>query len=200
MESDFMSGKNAGKILGVHTRTLYNWERSGKIKAIRTPGGQRMYNIREFLGQHGDYLKNIPEEKTKTNRIKICYCRVSSSSQKDDLLRQINTMREKYPNHKIISDIGSGINMNRLGLKKIVHLAIQGNLEELVVLYKDRLACFGYELLEHLILTYSKGKIVVENAKEDTTPESEIVDDVLQIMNVYVAKINGNRRWQNSKI
>ena len=81
-----------------------------------------------------------------------------------------------------------------------MHLAIQGNLEELVVLYKDRLARFGYELLEHLILTYSKGKIVVENAKEDTTPESEIVDDVLQIMNVYVAKINGNRRWKNSKI
>ena len=200
MESDFMSGKNAGKILGVHTRTLYNWERSGKIKAIRTPGGQRMYNIREFLGQHGDYLKNVPEEQTKSNRIKVCYCRVSSSGQKDDLLRQINTMREKYPTHKIISDIGSGINMNRLGLKKIVHLAIQGNLEELVVLYKDRLARFGYELLEHLILTYSKGKIIVENAKEDTTPESEIVDDVLQIMNVYVAKINGNRRWKNSKI
>ena len=48
----------------------------------------------------------------------MCYCRVSSSSQKDDLLRQTNTMREKYPTHKIISDIGSGINMNRLGLKK----------------------------------------------------------------------------------
>ena len=59
-------------------------------------------------------------------KIKICYCRVSSYDQKEDLDRQILYLTEKYPEHEIIKDIGSGINFKRKGLLKIVNLAIEG--------------------------------------------------------------------------
>ena len=47
----------------------------------------------------------------------ICYCRVSSENQKDDLERQVKYMKEKYPDYLIIKDVGSGINFNRKGYK-----------------------------------------------------------------------------------
>ena len=124
----------------------------------------------------------------------ICYVRVSSIGQKDDLDRQKNIMKKQYPNHIMIEDIGSGLNLNKRGIRKIIKLAIDGKVNELVVLYKDRLTRFGYELIEDLIKEYSKGKIIIVNKKENQPPEEELAFDVLQLMNVYVAKMNGLRR------
>jgi len=92
----------------------------------------------------------------------------------------------------MIEDIGSGLNLNKRGIRKIIKLAIDGKVNELVVLYKDRLTRFGYELIEDLIKEYSKGKIIIVNKKENQPPEEELAFDVLQ--NVYVAKMNGLRR------
>ena len=58
--------------------------------------------------------------------------------------------------------------------KKIVKLAIAGKIEELVIMHKDRLASFGYELIEDLIKEYSGGKIIIVNKKKDITPEEEM--------------------------
>jgi predicted site-specific integrase-resolvase len=41
--------------------------------------------------------------------------------------------------------------MNRKGLRKIIDYAIIGEIEEIVVVYKDRLTRYGYELIEYLI-------------------------------------------------
>ena len=59
---------------------------------------------------------------------------------------------------------------------------------------------FGYDLLEHIIKKYSNGKIIIMEEKEDMEPEEEIVKDVLQIMNVFVAKINGRRKYKSREI
>ena len=60
-----------------------------------------------------------------------------------------------HPKHLLIEDIGSGLNFNRRGLRKIIKYAINGQLEELVVAYKDRLARFGFELIEDLIRRFN---------------------------------------------
>ena len=133
------------------------------------------------------------------NRIKICYARVSSIGQKDDLTRQKEVLTEMYPTHKLIEDIGSGINLTKRGLLKIIELAINGKIEELVIVHKDRLARFGYELIEYLITKYSNGKIIIMNKQETMEPEEEMVKDVLQIMNVFVAKMNGRRKYNIKK-
>ena len=108
-------------------------------------------------------------------------------------------MENRYPNIKIIQDIGSGINFNRKGLLKIIDLAIEGKINKLIVAYKDRLTRFGYELIEHLINKYSNGEIIVINKNEEIEPEEEMVKDVLQIMNVFTAKMNGLRKYKNNK-
>ena len=197
---DYIGGKDASKILGVHQRTLYLWEQKGKIETVRTPGGKRLYNVKKYL-QMNQNIESVSDVtmKSPNKKYKICYVRVSTNNQKDDLVRQKNMMKEKYPNYKIIEDIGSGINFNRRGLNKILDIAIAGNLEVLVVAHKDRLARLGYELVERLIEEYSQGKIIILNKKEDETPEEELVKDVLQIMNVYVAKLNGLRKYKKSK-
>lgn len=193
--NNFVSGKKASEKLGVHQRTLYQWEKKGKIETVRTPGNQRLYNIEKFLG----YQK---EEKCleTTARKKIIYVRVSSYGQKDDLERQKKYMLKRYPKHLLIEDIGSGVNLNRRGLRKIIDWAIQGNIEEVIVAYKDRLARFGFELIEDLIKEYSNGKIIILNNEDNKEPEFEVVKDMLQVMNIFVAKMNGLRKYKNIEV
>lgn len=177
------------KVVKVHYQTLYKMEQRGDIEVIRSKGGHRMYNLNKYLRDNNMF--NDQKEK-------ICYCRVSSRKQKGDLKRQVSLMERKYPDHRIIQDIGSGLNMERKGLKEIIELAIDGKVKEIVVTYKDRLARFGYELIEWIVTKYSKGEIIVINRKEEETPEEEITRDILQIMNVYVAKINGRRKHKKN--
>jgi len=105
-------------------------------------------------------------------------------------------MKNKYPPNEITKDIGSGINYKRKGLLEIINMGIKGKIEEVIVAYKDRMTRFGYELIEYIISKYSDGKIRIENIEEEQTPQEEIVKDIMAIMNVYVAKINGLRKYK----
>ena len=78
-------------------------------------------------------------------------------------------------------------------------MAINGKINQLVIAYKDRLTRYGFELIEEIITKYSNGKIIILNKKQDTDPEEELVKDVMAIMNVYVAKMNGLRRYKNKE-
>jgi len=198
-KDSYLGGREASEKLGIHQRTLYQWERKGWIETIRTDGNKRLYNVDKYLnnkkcGNKVDCEKNLEEVDKIKEKLKLSYVRVSSNGQKEDLERQKQQMLNLYPNHIMIEDIGSGINLNKRGIRKIIKLAIEGRIEELVVLYKDRLTRFGFELIEDLIKEYSNGKIVVVNNKE-MKPEEEMVYDVLQIMNVFTAKMNGLRKY-----
>lgn len=198
---NYIGGKHASKILGVHQRTLYQWDIKKKIDTIRTPGGKRLYNVEKYLKQQ-ECIKNgkIFEENNVDNiKMNIIYARVSSKGQSEDLERQKKLLIEKYPNHTLIEDIGSGMNLNKRGIRKIIDYAIAGKINEVVVAYKDRLARFGFELIESLIKKYSNGTIIILNKQKDMTPQEEIAYDVLQIMNIFTAKINGSRKYEKKK-
>jgi predicted site-specific integrase-resolvase len=150
-------------------------------------GENTLYNVNKYLRE-----KNVLYKE----RVKICYCRVSSNKQKEDLERQIKYMKEKFPTHTIIQDIGSGINYKRKGLQELMEKAINSEIEELVIAYKDRLTRFGYEMIEWLIKKYSNGKITIINKEEEETPVEELTKDIVSIMNVYVAKVNGLRKYK----
>ena len=160
---EYVGGKEASRILGVHQRTLYIWEDKKLIDTIRTPGGKRMYNVNKYINNNKDHLKINVNNENINNKHNICYIRVSSISQKDDLERQRQVMLKKYPRYEIIEDIGFDLNLNKRGIKKIIKLGIEGKINELVIAYKDRLTRFGYELIEEIIKEYSKGKIIVIN-------------------------------------
>ena len=200
---EFIGGKEASKILGVHQRTLYQWEEKGEIETIRTSGNKRLYNVKKYLASKikvDNLCDNLNDLDTNNEKLNICYVRVSSQNQKDDLERQKLLMKTKYPNYIIIEDIGSDLNFNKRGINKIIHLGITGKINELVVAYKDRLTRFGFELIEEIITKYSNGKITILNKTEEISHEEELVKDMMAIMNVYVAKMNGLRRYKNKEI
>lgn len=131
---------------------------------------------------------------SKKDRRDIIYARVSTRGQKDNLERQVQYLREKYPNHQLITDIASGINFERKGIKAILELAFKGELNEVVVAYKDRLTRFGFEHFQYLFKTLSNAKIVVLD-KQECSPESELSEDIISIITVFSAKINGRKNY-----
>jgi len=182
-----MTRSEASKALNVHYHTLYKMAKENKIETIKI-NKNSLFNVKKFLDDKG-IIKN------KNKRL-ICYCRVSSQKQKEDLKNQIEYMKKNYPYHEIITDIASGLNYERPGLQKILKMAMDGEVEEVVIAYKDRLTRFGYEMIEWIIKEKSGGKIKILNNNEESTPMEEVSKDILSIMNVYVAKINGLRKYK----
>jgi predicted site-specific integrase-resolvase len=200
-KNKYYSPKETSKKLGVHFQTLRNWEKEGKIECVRSPGGKRFYDLSNFLKK---YEINETETKTETEknsiinnfkRKKICYCRVSSNSQKIELENQIKYMSLKYPEYELLYDIGSGINFNRTNFKKILNYAIKNELESLVISYKDRLCRIAYELIENILKEYSNCEIIIEN-NEEKSPEEELIDDMLQIVTVFSSRLYGIRSYK----
>jgi predicted site-specific integrase-resolvase len=200
----YVGTKYAIKILGISGSTLLKLEELNKIEVIKTIGGHRKYNVQKYINDNKKESNPISEKENKNNtninikKINICYVRVSTVGQKSDLEHQKAYMIQKYPTFELIYDIGSGLNFNRKGLRKIIKLGIEGKINKLVIAYKDRLTRFGFELIEDLIKEYSNGTIIIENEKEEKEPKEELVDDVLQILNVYTAKMNGFRKYKNT--
>jgi len=197
-KNEFVGGKEASSILGVHQRTLYQWETKKKIETIRTPGGKRLYNVQKFISENQEYVKTngISNNIINNEKKNICYVRVSSVNQSNDLERQKEVMKKLFPKYEIIEDIGSGLNLNKRGIRRIIKMAIEGKINELVIAYRDRLTRFGYDLIENIIKEYSNGRITVLNKQKALKPEEELVSDVMALMNVYVAKMNGLRRYK----
>jgi predicted site-specific integrase-resolvase len=184
MISTYQSTKNTCLKLGVCKKTLHNWTNEGKIDFIRTEGGWRKYNVDKYLKQN-----------TLDKKIKVCYCRVSSYDQKEDLSKQIMYLTNKYPSYEIIKDIGSGINFKRKGLLKLISYAIENKLGEVVVTYEDRLCRIGYDLIEYIFKTYSNATVIIEN-QEFKPHTQEITEDLIEIITVYSSKIYGSRSYK----
>jgi putative resolvase len=184
----FLTRREATKILKIHFNTLYKMAENKEIETT-TIGKQQVYNVKKYLDEKGI-------NQTSITKRRICYCRVSSQKQKEDLNRQIDYMKKEFPYHEIITDVASGLNYERPGLKKLLKYAMEGELEEVVIAFKDRLTRFGYEMIEWIIKEKSNGTIKILNNNEEMTPTEEISKDIVAIMNVYTAKINGLRKYK----
>lgn len=186
MNNKYITPEKASQLLNVTTKTLINWNKSNKINCIRTKGNHRRYILSEIINSQ-DTLNNIPHD----NRRKICYCRVSSFGQKNDLLTQEEFFKNKYPTYEIIKDYGSGLNFNRKGLNIILNDVFNGNISEVIVTHKDRLCRFGFELLEKFF-AYHNSKIIILN-NYIVSPETELTNDLISIITCFSSKIYGLR-------
>lgn len=182
----YLRPEEVSKLLKVTVRTLLNWDYKGQLKSVRTKGGHRRYLESDV------FTRLSAEEQIKQQKRNICYCRVSTPSQREDLERQAEFFSVKYPQYEIIKDIGSGINFKRKGFNSILDSAIQGNIGEIVVTHRDRLCRFGFELIQRIIEQHSDGKIVVLH-QEETSPEKELVNDLLSIITVFSSRLYGLR-------
>ena len=175
------------KLIGVTPQTLRNWEREGKLIPVKkSANGYRYYSEEQRVRlQHG----NLQERKV------IGYCRVSTSKQKDDLERQIENVKTyciaNGYQFEIITDIGSGINYTKDGLNQLLDKVIAGEISKVVILYKDRLVRFGFELIEGICLRFGTYIEIIDNTEK--TQEQELVEDLIQIITVFSCRLQGKR-------
>ena len=110
----------ASTMLSVSISTLRRWHGNGKlIPQFLTFGNHRRYLLAQIL------LITNPN-KANEKRINIGYARVSSHDQKKYLITQETRLseycNEKFENHEIIKDLGSGLNYKKRGIKQLINL------------------------------------------------------------------------------
>lgn len=107
---------------------------------------------------------------TKSKKV-IGYCRVSSNKQKDDLERQVENVKTymiaKGYSFDVIPDIGSGINYNKKGSNQLIDMITNSEVEKIVILYKDRLLRFGFEIIENLCNKYGATIEIIDNTEKN---------------------------------
>ena len=192
----YYSSKTVTQMLGVTAQTLRNWDKEGKLKpSYVKSNGYRYYS-------EDSILSYTQERKTKKNLNVIGYARVSSKKQSDDLERQVDNLKtyldSKYTDYEIITDIGSGINYTKPGLKKLIEKINKKEVDLIVILYKDRLLRFGFELIEYFA-ELNNVKIEVLD-KIDKNQDQELVEDLVQIITVFSCKIQGKRKNKTKEL
>ena len=180
------------KLIGKTEQTLRNWDKKGFLKPHHISGGKHRYYSQEQLN-HFLGFKNI--EVKKENKKVIGYCRVRSNKQRDDLERQIENVKTymyaKGYQFEIITDIGSGIDYNNKGLNSLLDLVTNSEVEKIVILYKDRLVRFGFELIENICNKYGTTIEVIDRSEK--TEEQELVEDLIQIITMFSCRLQGKR-------
>ena len=194
--SKLLSIKQAANQLGVSVSTLRRWDETGVLVAQRTPKGHRRYDLSKIN-------PNLTRNKVEQQRKTIAYARVSSHDQKPDLQRQIE-MLELYCSSQgwsfeVISDLGSGMNYHKKGLKRLLDDILDNKIDRLVLTHKDRLLRFGAELV-FALCEARQVEVVIINQGENLSFEEELAQDVLEIITVFSARLYGSHSKKNKKL
>lgn len=195
--NNLVSIGKAAKILGVSENTLRRWDKEGRLTSIKTEGGHRRYDVSKLKPE------TTHKYGSADNRRTIAYARVSSQDQKADLERQKQVLElfcsKNGWTFDIVSDIGSGMNYHKKGLKKLLDAILEDNVGRLVLTHKDRLLRFGAELV-FSICEAKDVEVVIINKGGDTTFEEDLATDVLEIITVFSARLYGSRSKKNKKL
>jgi putative resolvase len=187
--------REAANLLGVSAQTLRRWESEGRLIPQRTSGGQRRYDV----GQLRPEYRADPMRERAT----IAYARVSSHDQKAELERQKQVLElfcaAKGWQYEIVSDLGSGMNYRKRGLRRLLDEIVAGRVGRLVLTHKDRLLRFGAELVFALCEVRSV-EVVILNQGEAASFEEDLAKDVLEIITVFSARLYGSRSRKNQKV
>jgi len=187
---------DAAQALGVCITTLRRWEATGKLSAIHTAGGHRRYDLAKLKPE-------MFHAAAQSERSTIAYARVSSHDQKDDLERQkqvleLYCVRQGWT-FELVSDLGSGMNYHKKGLRRLLGSIIHGKVGRVVITHKDRLLRFGAELV-FAICEAKNVEVVILNQGEDSTFEEDLAKDVLEIITVFSARLYGSRSRKHQKL
>ena len=185
------------KMLGCSRGTLNNREREGKLKTYYLDSGRRYYKREDVLLA----LKEKDLLLEDDAKVDLLYCRVSTHNQKNrgDLDRQISYSLNKIAlmnpkNLEIFSDVGSGLNDERKNFKKVLNKILSGEVDRLFVLYKDRLARFGFGRIEEVCKHFGTKIVVLSEDEKSQTSEEELAEDVISIIHSFSGKLYGRRR------
>ena len=183
------------KMVGVTPTTLRRMHLRGDFIPYHiTKSGTRYYSMEQ--------LKEFSSGPRISEKIVIGYCRVSTSAQKDDLDTQVQNVKSymyaKGYKFEIITDIGSGINYKKKGLLELINKINNHEVSTVVVLYKDRLIRFGFDLLNYLCEINGVKIEIIDNT--EYSKEQELTDDLIQIITVFANRLYGQRSKKTKRL
>ena len=176
--------------IGRPVRTVRRWEHEGKLIAKRLPSGHRHFDESDVRRMMGGAPKT---------RLTVVYCRVSSSGKKDDLASQVDAMEQYCLGAGVavdewVQEIGGGMNFKRKQFLNILDRIQRGEIENLLVAHKDRLARFGFDLFHH-IAAENGCEIIIVN-QDSLSPQREMVEDLMSIVHTFSCRLYGMRKYK----
>ena len=182
------------KMVGVTPTTLRRMHQRGDFIPYHvTKSGTRYYSMEQLKEFSGPLV---------SEKIVIGYCRVSTPAQKDDLKIQVENVKSymyaKGYKFEIITDIGSGINYKKKGLLQLINKINNHEVSAVVVLYKDRLIRFGFDLLNYLCEINGAKIEVIDNT--EYSKEQELTDDLIQVITVFANRLYGQRSKKTKRL
>lgn len=191
-----MSIGKFSKEIGVSISTLRTWDKTGYLKPAKVLDNGYRYYSDEQIDKYLNVDSDIDDRKI------VLYARVSAKKQMDDLDRQIENLKTyaytKGYSFELITDIGSGLNYKKEGLKKLIRMICNKEIKKLVILYKDRLVRFGFELIEEVCRINDVEIEIIDNTT--VSKEQELTDDLIQIITVFANRLYGSRSKKTASL
>ncbi|MEJ2779644.1 IS607 family transposase [Stygiolobus sp. CP850M] len=175
--------------LGISYATLREYVKKGYIKPVILETGKW-----RFKEEDVERLVGIVRK-----RKVILYARVSSNTQKDDLINQVKYLEENVKDYdQVITDVGSSLNMKRKGFLKLLKIILNNEVSKVIIAYPDRLVRFGFEIIEEVCKAHNCELVVLN--KEDKTPEQELIEDLISILVSFSGKLYEIRSHKYEKV
>jgi putative resolvase len=189
-----LSTGRVAKRLGGTVRTVYRWEDAGRLHPVRLPTGQRRFSSREVERILRARVGMAP-------RCAIC-ARVSSDKQAE--AGNLDRQRERllaaaaergFEVVAAVSERASGLNEKRRGLRRLFRMAAAGEIEVVLLEFKDRLARFGFAYVVEALSAHGV-RVEVLDGSVAAEATQELVQDMLAIVTCFAAMLYGNRSQQ----
>jgi putative resolvase len=164
------------KKMGVSYKTAFRWWKAGKLDAYQLDTGTVI--VREPAQ---------PQEEMSV----ALYARVSEASQKEDLERQMQRLKDYaaargYQVTKTVSELASGLNDSR---PKFLKLLTDASIGVIVVEHRDRATRFGLTYIEQLMQMQGRRLEVIFPSDTD----HDLVDDFSAVITSMASRVYGRR-------
>jgi predicted site-specific integrase-resolvase len=180
-----MKARDAMKLYNVTYNTIRAWAKNGIIKSEVLPSGQINY---------------IPTKPTEDlTRKNVIYARVSTSSQSENLKRQVERLKlfcsaSGIKVNDTYEEIASALNYNRRMYLKLLNEIIDKQIDTIIIEYKDRLLRIGFDEFKHICDKFNTKIIVIDESNTDKTYTQEITDDLIAIIHHYSMRLYSSRK------
>ena len=117
----------------------------------------------------------------------VCYARVSSNDQKNDLQRQGDRLKAFAFNMgvdapEVVTEIGSGVDDKR---RKLNQLLADPTVTTIIVEHRDRLARMNVGLVESVLEASGRRLVVVDDAERD----DDLTCDMSEVLTLFCARL-----------
>lgn len=170
-DKQYVTVGEAAAEVGLESQTIRKLADNGILVCYRTPAQQRRIQLQSLYDFKANRCQSqgaaIPQFKA-LKRVEpsapgknFLYARVPSKVHTDELKMQIDGLqRPEFAGFEILTDHAPSTDFTRKGLTTIIDYCLQGSIGKVVVVSRDILCRFAYDLIERLV-SRAGGQIIV---------------------------------------